>query len=105
MLTDRGIEVAADVRQMAGVAHRHDQNRDRFAIGLGDAAIGVLCARPMLHAKYAKLAPGGDARDGVRHVQPGAFLPHNDRTDAGGGAALQDVVDGIANHPFDLFAL
>ena len=59
----------------------------------------------MLHAEHAEFAPGGDARNGIGHVQPGPLLPHNDGADAGGSAALENVVDGIADHPFDLFTL
>src|SRR4029077_5404118 len=62
-------------------------------------------ARPVLHAEDADFAPGGDARDGIGHVQPGALLAHDDGADARGRGALQDVVDRIADHPFNLFTL
>ncbi len=103
--TEARIVVPADMGEVAGIAHGHHQNRDRFAVGLGNAAIGVLATRPVLHAKDADFAPGGDARDGIGHVQPGPLLAHDDRADARGSGALQDVVDRIADHPFDLLAL
>jgi len=37
-------------------------------------------------------------------VQAGAFLPHQDWADAGCGAALEDVVDRIADDDLDAFA-
>ncbi len=87
------------------IAHRHDQHRHRFAVGLGDAAIGVLGPGPVLHAEGADLAPAGDARDRVRHVQAGPLLADDDRPDADMCRVLEHVVDRIADHPLHALTL
>jgi hypothetical protein len=51
----------------------------------------------VLHHEHAELSAGGHARHRVRHVQAGALLAHDDRADAGRRAALQDVIDRIAD--------
>ena len=58
----------------------------------------------MLHHEHAELAARGHARHGIGHVQTGALLAHDDRADAGGRAALQDVVDRIADDGLHAFA-
>ena len=100
-----GEEVAVDPGHALGVAHGHHEDRHGLAVGLGDAAVGVLGAGAVLHHEHADLLAGGDAGDGVRHVQADALLAHDDRADAGGGAVLQDVVHGIADDPLHAFAL
>ena len=102
---ERGEEVAVDPGHALGVAHGHHEDRHGLAVGLGDAAVGVLGAGAVLHHEHADLLAGGDARDGVRHVQADALLAHDDGADVGGGAVLEDVVDGIADDPLHAFAL
>ena len=102
---DGGEEVAVDPGHALGIAHGHHQDRHGLAIGLGDAAVGVLGAGAVLHDEHADLLAGGDAGDGVRHVQPDALLAHDDRADAGGRTVLEDVVDGIADDPLHALAL
>ena len=101
----RGAEVRIDAGDAARIALRDHQQRDGLAVRLGDAAIGVLAARAVLHAEGADLAAGGDARDRVRHVEADALLAHDDRPDVGGGRVFQQMVDGIAAEDLDPLAL
>ncbi len=97
--------VRIDAGDAARIALRDHQQRDGLAVGLGDAAIGVLAARTVLHAEGADLLARGDAGDRVGHVQADTFLAHDDRADVGGGGVFQQVVDGIAAEDLDPLAL
>ncbi len=101
----RRVVVGADLRDAARIAAGNDQDRDRFAERLGDAAIGVLGAGPALHAEGADLAPLRHARDRVRHVQADALLAHDDRPYVGRRRVLDQVVDRIGAQDLDPFAL
>ena len=92
---DAGIEIGLDPGALARVAARHHQHRHAVAERLRHRAVAVLGAGSVLHHEHAELVAAGDARDRVGHVQAGAFLPHHDRPDADGRAALEDVVDRI----------
>ena len=80
------LKLRSTQRHALGVAHGHHQDRHGVAVGLGHAAEGVLGAGAVLHGEDADLLAGGDARDGVGHVQAGALLAHDDRADVGRGA-------------------
>ena len=101
---DAGIVVALDPGEPARIAARHHQDRHRLAPRLRDAAIGVLGAGAVLHHEHAEIPAAGHARHRFGHVQPDALLAHDDRPDAGGRAALEDVVDRIADHGLDALA-
>ena len=100
-----GAEIRVDLGDAARVALRDHQHRDGFGIGLRDAAIGVLGTGAVLHAEGADLAAGGDAGDGVGHVQADALLAHDHRADVGRGGEFQQVVDRIAAEDLDPLAL
>jgi hypothetical protein len=100
-----GAVVRVDMRNAAGIALRDDQHRDRLGVGLGDAAIGVLGARAVLHAESTDLAARGDAGDRVRHVQANPLLPHDDRANIRRRGELQQMIDGIAAKDFDPLTL
>ena len=99
-----GVEVRRDVGEAAGIALGQDQDRHRLAIGLGDAAEGVLGAGAVLHREHADLLAAGEARHGVRHVQTDPLLADDDRPDAGARGELEHVVDRIAEDDLDAFA-
>ena len=50
-------------------------------------------------------APGGDARDRVRHVHADALLPHHHRADVGIGGVFDEMIDRIAAEDLDALAL
>jgi hypothetical protein len=58
----------------------------------------------VLHHEHAQRIARGHARHRIGHVQAGALLPHQDRPDAGGRAALENVVDRIADDDLDALA-
>jgi hypothetical protein len=97
--------VRVDPGDAARIALRDYQQGHGLAVGLGDAAIGVLAAGAMLHAEGADLLAGGDAGDRVGHVQADTFLAHDDRADVRGGGVFQQVVDGVAAKDLDSLAL
>jgi hypothetical protein len=101
----RRVEVGRHVGDAARVALRDHQQRHRFAVGLGDAAVGVLRARAALHAEHAHLAALGQPRHGVGHVQADALLADDDRADVDRGAGLDQMVDRIGEEVFDAFLL
>ncbi len=100
-----GEVVAVDPGHALGVTHGHDEDRHGLAVGLSDAAVGVLRSRPVLHDEHADLPAGSDAGDGVGHVQADALLAHDDGPDPGGRTVLQNVVDGVADDPLHAFPL
>ena len=102
---DDRVVVRLDVRDAARIAHRQHQQRHRVAIGLGDAAERVLGAGAVLHREHPDLLAAGQARHGIRHVQPDPLLAHDDRPDADARGELEDVVDRIAEDDLDAFAL
>jgi hypothetical protein len=59
----------------------------------------------MLHAEGADLLAGGDAADGIRHVQPDALLPHHHRADVLRRSEFDEMVHRIAGEDLDAFAL
>ncbi len=102
---ERGVEVRADLVDVARVAGRQHHDRAGIAIGLRDPAKGVLGAGAVLHRKDADLVAGGDLGDRVAHVQPDPLLAHHDRADVGLGGGLDDRVDRVADQKLDPFAL
>ena len=101
----RRSEIRVDLRDAARIALRQHQQRHGFRIGLGDAAIGVLRARSVLHAEGADLAARGHAGDRIGHVQPDPLLPDDDRADVGRRGVFQQMVDGVAAEDLDPLAL
>jgi hypothetical protein len=100
-----GIEVGLDIRKPSRISHWQHQHGDGFAKTLCHAAHGVFRAGAVLHAEGADGAPGGDARDRVRHVQPDALLPHHDGADIGVGGVLDEMVHWIAAEDLNSLAL
>ena len=99
------VEVGRHVGDAARIALRDDEQRNRFAEGLGDAAIGVLRARAALHAEHAHPAALGEPRHGVGHVQADALLAHDDGADVDRGAGLDQMIDRIGEEILDAFLL
>jgi hypothetical protein len=85
-------------------AGQHD-DRHRVAVGLGDAAEGVLGARAVLHGEDADPLTGRDAADGVGHVQAGPLLADDDRADVGLRRRFDDGVDRIADEELHALTL
>jgi hypothetical protein len=100
-----GIEVGFDIGEPSRITHRQHEHGDGFAKALRHAAHGVFGAGAVLHAEGADGAPGGDARNRVRHVQPNALLPHHDGADVGIGRVFDEMVHGIAAENLNSLAL
>ena len=105
LVVQERVEVRRHVREPPRVAARDHHDRDRVAIGLGDAAERVLDARAVLHREHADAIAGGDPAHRVRHVDPGALLTDDDRPDVRLGGRLDDGVDRIPDQELDSFAL
>ena len=60
---------------------------------------------PVCMAKTPIVLAGGDAADGVGHVDADALLADDDRADVGLGRRLDDRVDRVADQELDAFAL
>jgi hypothetical protein len=101
----RGVVIGADLGGAARKSARYNQDRDRLAIGLRDAAVGVLGAGTMLHAEGAELLTRGHARDCVRHVQPDALLTHDDRADVERRGVFDQMIDRIGCEDVHALAL
>ena len=99
------VEVGRHMGDAARVALRNHQQRNRFAEGLGDAAIGVLRTGAALHAEHAHPAALAEPRHGVGHMQADALLADDDGADVDGGAGLDQVVHRIGEKIFDAFLL
>ncbi len=104
-VVERGGEVGRDAGDLPRIAAGDHHDGHRVAEGLSHAAEGVLGAGPVLHREDADLPARRDPAHRVRHVQPGALLPHDDGADVGGGGGLEHVVDGIADQELDSLAL
>ncbi len=102
---DGGVVVVGHMGEAARITLGQHQHRHGLRIGLGDAAIGVLGARPVLHGEDAHLFAAGHARIGVGHVQAGALLTDDDGADVGLGRRLEDCVARIAEQHIHAFAL
>ena len=83
------------VGQATRVAGGDDQDRHGFGKRLGHAAKGVLGAGAVLHAEHPDLGARGHPRVGVGHMQPGAFLAHDDRPDVLLGGRLDQRIDRV----------
>src|SRR5262249_20755969 len=99
------VEVRRHVRNTPRISAGQDQQRDRLAISLGNAAKGILRTGSMLHREHADGAPAAEARNRIGHMESGAFLANDYWTDAGRGRILQDVINRVANYDLDSFAL
>ncbi len=102
---EEGVEVGLDIREVTGITSRQHDDGHRVAVGLRDAAEGVLRARAVLHGEDADAVARGHLGDGVAHVQADALLAHDDGSDVGLGRRLDDRVDGVADDEVDAFAL
>jgi len=100
-----GIEIRIDVRDATRVTHRQHENRHRLAVRLRHAAERIFGAGPVLHRENADSAPARQARHRVRHVQPHALLPDDDRPNARLRRRLDNVVHRVAEKDFHAFAL
>jgi len=98
---DARIVIALDPGALARIAARHHQHRDAVAKSLRDRAVGILGAGSVLHHEHAHGVARSDARHRVGHVQAGALLAHQNGPDAGGRAALENVVDRVADDDLD----
>ncbi len=93
------------MRNAARISAWKDEQRDRLAIGLGNAAKGVFGTGTVLHRKHTDCAPATEPRNRVGHVQSDALLAHDYRADAGHGCVLEDVIDRVSGHDLDSLAL
>jgi len=59
----------------------------------------------VLHGEHADALTGGDAADGVGHVQAHALLADDDRADVFLGRGLDDLIDRVADEELDAFLL
>src|SRR5579883_854146 len=72
---------------------------------LGNAAKRIFRPRAVLHREDADRPPRRQAAHGVRHVQPGSLLPHDDGPDVRRGSRLDDRIHGIADQELHALAL
>ena len=100
-----GVELRRHVDRVSWIPCRQHDDWGGVRIRLRDAAECVLGARPVLHRENADGAAGGDAADGVRHMEPGAFLADDDGADIGRGRGLDDRVDRVADQELDTLSL
>ena len=82
---------------------QHDDGR-RVAVGLGDAAEGVLGPGTVLHGEDADPPAGGQPADRVGHVETDALLADDDGADVGPRRRLDDGIDGVADQELDALA-
>jgi hypothetical protein len=94
--TSNRIEIRIHMRQSPCVAHWEYKDRNGFAVCLRDAAKGIFRSRSVLHRKNADLASTREARNGVGHVKPDAFLANNYRPYAGACRGLENVIYRIS---------
>jgi hypothetical protein len=83
------------------VTARHHQDWDRVGECLGDTAVRILGAGPVLHAEHPELASRSHARNGIGHVQADALLAHNNRTNVNRCREFDEMIDWIAGQNLD----
>ena len=94
-VVEGGVEVGLHLGPFPGMAHRQDQDRGRFGVGLGHAAEGVFGARSVLHAEDADPFPAVHPAEGIGHVQAGSLLAHDDGANSGLGRRFDEEVQGV----------
>jgi len=87
------------------VPERQDEDRRRVGVGRRDAREGVLGARPVLHGEDAVPPAVRDPAEPVRDVNADALLAAEDRTDADGGARLDQDRRRVAAQEVDALSL
>jgi hypothetical protein len=102
---ERRVEIRVHLVDVAGISGRQHDDGGGVAIGLRDAAEGVLGAGPVLHDKDADLLARAGLGDRVTHMQANALLAHHDRANIGLGRTLDDRINRVADQPLDPFPL
>ena len=98
-----GTEVGLDLIDEPRIAHGQDNNGSGIAKGLRHAAEGIFGAGTALHAEDADLFARSDAAQGIRHVQPDAFLADDDGADVELRRRFDERVDRIGEEDVDAF--
>ena len=96
-----GVEVGWNRGHRPRIASRQHDDRHGIAVGLGNAAEGVLRPRAELHGEDADPVAGGDAADRVGHVQPGPLLTDDDGPDVGRRGRFDNRVDRVSDQVVD----
>ena len=102
-VVEGGVEVGLHLGPFPGMAHRQDQDRGRFGVGLGHAAEGVFGAGSVLHAEDPDPFAAVHPAEGVGHVQAGSFLAYDDGSNAGLGGRFDEEVQRVGEK--DIHAL
>jgi hypothetical protein len=88
LITARRGKIGVDAAPLPCHPGGQEQNGDGFRVGLGHAAKAVFGPWAILHHEDANPVAIGDAGIAVDHVDPGTFLPEDDRPNPGNGRGL-----------------
>ena len=105
LVVQERVEVGRHVGDAARVTARNDHDGHRVAIGLGDAAEGVLDAGAVLHREHTDPVAGGHPAHRVGHVNARALLADDDRPDVGLRGGLDDGVHRVSDQELDSLTL